>query len=120
VELYRQVKIDETVFELLTQAYEIARVEEAKDTPSIKVLDPPKLPEKKSWPPRILLSIGGAFLGFCFASAWIVGGARWSEDEPYRVFFREVARGAREDFFRLRARIKKMTSRREDVSRTNK
>jgi capsule polysaccharide export protein KpsE/RkpR len=116
VELYRQVKVDEAVFELLTQAYEMARVEEAKDTPSIKVLDPPKLPEKKSWPPRTLLSIGGGFLGFCFASAWIVAGERWSEDEPYRMFFREVLRGTQEDFLRLRARIRKMSARRKEFS----
>ena len=116
VELYRQVKVDETVFELLTEAYEMARVEEAKDTPSIKVLDAPRLPEKKSWPPRTLLTLAGGFLGFCFASAWIVGGARWAEDEPYRVFFREVSRGAREDFVSLRARVTTMLAHRKDFS----
>ncbi|MES2390293.1 MAG: Wzz/FepE/Etk N-terminal domain-containing protein, partial [Acidobacteriota bacterium] len=33
--LYRRVRIEETVFELLSQQYEMARIEEAKDTPAV-------------------------------------------------------------------------------------
>ncbi len=45
---YRNAKIQETVFELLTEQFELAKVQEAKDTPSVKVLDPGKVPERKS------------------------------------------------------------------------
>jgi uncharacterized protein involved in exopolysaccharide biosynthesis len=42
---------------LLTQQYEIARIEEAKDIPVVSVIDAPGLAEKKSFPPRLLLSL---------------------------------------------------------------
>src|SRR2546430_11457055 len=45
-DFYRRAKIQETVFELLTQQYELAKVQEAKETPSVKVLDPGTVPEK--------------------------------------------------------------------------
>jgi uncharacterized protein involved in exopolysaccharide biosynthesis len=53
--LYRKVKIHETVFDLLTEEYESARIEEAKSIPTVSVIDAPSWPEKKSFPPRILL-----------------------------------------------------------------
>lgn len=56
-DLYRREKVQETVFELLTQQNEIARIEEAKDVPVVSVIDPPGLPEKKSFPPRLLLAL---------------------------------------------------------------
>src|SRR5208283_1607650 len=49
-DLYRQTKVEEAVFETLTQEYELAKVQEAKEIPTVKVLDSPNLPEKKSFP----------------------------------------------------------------------
>ena len=46
-DLYRQTKIRETVVELLTQQYEMARIQEAKEIPSVKVLDPASTPERR-------------------------------------------------------------------------
>ncbi len=54
-DLYRKVKIQETVFDLLTEQYETARIEEAKSIPIVSMIDPPGWPEKKSFPPRLLL-----------------------------------------------------------------
>jgi uncharacterized protein involved in exopolysaccharide biosynthesis len=50
--LVRDVKIQETVFELLTEQYEQAKIMELKDTPTVQVLDYASPPEKKSWPRR--------------------------------------------------------------------
>src|SRR4029077_15105148 len=58
-DLYRQTKVEEAVFQTLTQEYELAKVQEAKETPTVKVLDPPNIPEKKSFPPRGLIGLGG-------------------------------------------------------------
>jgi uncharacterized protein involved in exopolysaccharide biosynthesis len=76
-DLYRRAKIQETVFELLTQQYELAKIQEAKETPSVKVIDPADYPEKKSWPPRILfivlgplLALAGAIAFFKFRDDW--------------------------------------------------
>lgn len=77
--LYREVRIQETVFEMLAAQDESARIEEAKSIPSVSVIDAPGLPEKKSGPHRlwiILLStLGAVLLGslFLLAEDW------WSE-----------------------------------------
>ena len=43
--------MQEAVFETLTKQYELAKVEEARETPSVKVLDVADVPERKSYPP---------------------------------------------------------------------
>jgi len=43
-------QIQETVYELLTQQYELAKVQEAKEIPTVRVLDPAIVPTKKSFP----------------------------------------------------------------------
>src|SRR5712664_2490115 len=61
-DLYHQTKIEETVYELLTQQYELAKVQEAKEIPSVKILDAAVVPTKKSSPHRlILITVGTAF-----------------------------------------------------------
>lgn len=61
-DLYRQVKVQEAVYEVLTKQYELAKVQEAREIPTVKVLDQPTLPEKKSFPPRLLIIAIGTFL----------------------------------------------------------
>ena len=56
-------RLQEAVFETLTQEYEMAKVQEAKEIPSVKVLDPPNVPERKSFPPRTLIVLAGGGLG---------------------------------------------------------
>src|SRR5207245_3875392 len=72
-ELYRETKIQETVYELLTQQYELAKVEEAKEVPVVKVLDAADVLEKKSFPPRLITTILGTMLALAAAVAWIFG-----------------------------------------------
>ena len=81
-DLYRRMKVQETVFEMLTQQYEIAKVQEAKEVPSVKVLDPPDIPEKKTFPPRILLTVLGGLLALVIGIGWIVGHDHWSKIDP--------------------------------------
>ncbi|HEV2578135.1 MAG TPA: lipopolysaccharide biosynthesis protein [Acidobacteriaceae bacterium] len=78
VDLYRRVKVQEAVFELLTQQYEMSRIEEAKDIPVVRVIDPPGIPEKKSFPPRVILSAVLTFLAFAAASALLLLRERWA------------------------------------------
>jgi len=90
---YRRAKIQETVYELLTEQYELAKVQEAKETPSVKVLDPAKIPERKSFPPRLTIMFLGTFLAFAVSVVWVLGSARWKEtgQDPRKVLLREVA-----------------------------
>ena len=81
-DLYRRVRVQEAVFELLTQQYEIASINEAKDTPAIKVIDSPAVPERKSFPPRLLLALIFAFFSFAGTSALILMRDRWSNIDP--------------------------------------
>ena len=81
-DLYRRMKVEETVFETLTQQYEIAKVQEAKEVPSVKVLDPPDIPEKKTFPPRLLLTLIGTILALVIAATWIIAHDLWSKIDP--------------------------------------
>jgi capsule polysaccharide export protein KpsE/RkpR len=81
-DLYRRTKVEETVFETLTQQYEIAKVQEAKEVPSVKVLDPPEVPEKKVFPPRILLTVLGGVLAMVIGAGWVVGTDGWERIDP--------------------------------------
>ena len=90
---YRRAKIQETVFELLTEQYELAKVEEAKETPSVKILDPAKTPEKKSFPPRLLIIFLGTFLVFSGCVVGVLGANQWhtaGSDDPRKILAQEV------------------------------
>ncbi len=81
-DLYRQMKVQEAVFEILTQQFELAKVEEAKETPSVKVLDPPDWPEKKSFPPRLMIMFFGMVLALTAGMTWILGREAWEQTDP--------------------------------------
>ncbi len=97
-DLYRRMKVQEAVFETLTQEYELAKVEEAKETPSVKVLDPPDVPERKSSPSRLLIIFAGTLLAAVFGGVLVLGNARWHETDPQdpgKLFASEVFNAVR-------------------------
>jgi uncharacterized protein involved in exopolysaccharide biosynthesis len=79
---YRRAKIQETVFELLTEQYELAKVQEAKETPSVKVLDPGRVPESRSFPPRLLVILLGVFLALTATTVCVLSAKGWEEIDP--------------------------------------
>ncbi len=81
-DLYREAKIQETVFELLTGQYELAKIQEAKEVPSVQVYDVGEVPEYTSNLPRLLLMLIGAMLSFGVGVAWILGTAAWQQLDP--------------------------------------
>jgi uncharacterized protein involved in exopolysaccharide biosynthesis len=97
-DLYRRTKVQEAVFEALTQQLELAKVEEVREIPSVKILDPAEIPERKSSPPRLFLMVMGTLFSFAFATAWIVGSAYWrqlSAANPSKQIVSMVVRGGR-------------------------
>jgi uncharacterized protein involved in exopolysaccharide biosynthesis len=80
---FRQLKVDEAVYETLTKQFELAKVQEAKEIPSVKVLDQPDVPERKSFPPRTLIIIAGAVCSVLLGVAWVLGTARWRQIDPH-------------------------------------
>jgi capsule polysaccharide export protein KpsE/RkpR len=81
-DLYRRTKVQETIFEMLTQQFELAKVAEAKEIPNVKVLDDANNPERKSFPPRLLIMFLGGFLALATGVIWIVGSTAWEQVSP--------------------------------------
>ena len=68
--LMRELKIQEVVFELLTSQYEQAKIQEAKDTPTVQILDTAVPPVKRSRPQRRIIVIVAAFLSLIFSVSY--------------------------------------------------
>lgn len=80
----RDAKFAETVYELMLKQYELAKVDEAKNTSIVQQLDRAVAPERKSKPSRALIVIsfilGGCLLG-CIA-AFVKEGVRRVKTDP--------------------------------------
>lgn len=65
--LLRDAKVHETLVEFLTSQYEMARIQEAKDSPTVQVLDRAQAPEKKAKPRRTLIVLLSTLTAAFFA-----------------------------------------------------
>jgi uncharacterized protein involved in exopolysaccharide biosynthesis len=65
--LEREVQIQAEVFRLLSTQYEMARIEEYRDTSTFSVVEPATPPYKKYWPSTILNIVSGAGAAVAFA-----------------------------------------------------
>jgi len=92
-DLYRRTRVQEAVYESLTKEYELAKVQEVKEIPTVKVLDEPNIPEGKSFPPRLLIALMGMTFTFAATTAWVFGKTAWDgtdSSDPRKLFAREV------------------------------
>ena len=64
IRLKREVEIQNTLFVFLTQQYEEAKIKESKDTPTVQILDFPKIPNLKSGPKRMIIVLICLFISF--------------------------------------------------------
>jgi len=113
-DLYRRMKVEETVFETLTQQYEIAKVQEAKEVPSVKMLDPAELPEKKVFPPRTLLVFLGEIIALAIGIGWISGTDNWNKidsQHPGKLLVLNMARSVKPPLQYVVQRVNFFTSR---------
>jgi uncharacterized protein involved in exopolysaccharide biosynthesis len=55
---YREFKYQETLFELFSKQYELARIDESREGALIQVIDVAKPPELKSKPSRLMIAVG--------------------------------------------------------------
>ena len=69
---YRDLKYQETVFELLAKEFEIAKLDEAREGSMIQVVDMAVPPDKKSFPPRTLIVIASTIFAFFVAVFWVL------------------------------------------------
>ncbi len=86
--LYRNVRIHETVFDLLSEEYETSRIEEVKSIPTVSVIDSPELAERRSGPHRTLIVLISTFLSAVIASIFLLARRSWRAldvDDPRRI-----------------------------------
>jgi uncharacterized protein involved in exopolysaccharide biosynthesis len=77
-DLYRRTKIQEAVLETLTKQYELAKVQEAKEIPTVKVLDTANIPDKKAFPPRLLVMFLGTLIATGFGVLFVLASSSWN------------------------------------------
>jgi len=73
---YREYKYQETLFELFSRQYELARLDESREGASIQVVDVATKPERKSKPKRAATALAAAIGTFLLICAWLVLGDR--------------------------------------------
>jgi uncharacterized protein involved in exopolysaccharide biosynthesis len=92
IQLLRDIKYHQMLYELLAKQYEVARLDEAKDPAIIQVLDPAGEPERKFKPQRTVIVLLSAVFALFVALAWAMfseakrrmlmqpdGATRWAE-----------------------------------------
>jgi capsule polysaccharide export protein KpsE/RkpR len=87
----RQLKYNETLYELLVKQYELAKLDEARDAVVIQVIDQAVPPERKSRPKRaliVLLSTGMALFLSALIGLFLERSGKKSEMRPGDVLSR--------------------------------
>ena len=104
IRLRRAVDVQTTVYKMLVSEYEKARIEEARDTPVVQVLDKARTPNIRSRPKRKILVVVGGLLGFGWSTLIALFTSAWREERPQTGVVRELLRPLSGDFERLRRR----------------
>ncbi len=70
--LLRDVKAQETLYQLLSQQYEMAMIQEAKDSPTVQVLDKATVPELPVRPKRVFIVVVSTAVSFFLIGFFII------------------------------------------------
>ena len=68
----RELKIQEMMLEGMLRQYEIAKLDVAKEGPSLQQVDVAVPPDYRSKPSRALITLGGTVLAFLLVATWVV------------------------------------------------
>lgn len=107
--LTRDLKIQEAVFELLTQQYEQSKIQEAKDTPTVQVLDRAVPPERRSRPKRKVIVLVAGVLSL-FASIFYIYLKEYlhrlneNSNADYQKM-QGISRALRSDYSRMKGKV---------------
>lgn len=85
VRLRRQVETTSTLYLLLRQQYEAARLEEVNTTPLITIVDRAVPPRRREWPHRVFILVTAGLLGVLLGVLWAAARAllaSWAERNP--------------------------------------
>lgn len=67
---YREVRYQETLFELLLKNLELAKLDEAREGNIVQIVEAASPPDMKDGPHRSFFLVGGVVLGFLLSFAW--------------------------------------------------
>ena len=67
----RELKLQETLLEGMVRQYELAKLDEAKEGPSLQQVDIAQPPDHKSKPARAVIVLASALLALLATSAWV-------------------------------------------------
>ncbi|MGB8029859.1 MAG: GNVR domain-containing protein [Terracidiphilus sp.] len=81
-DLERKVSVDEALWEALTKEYETAKFEEAREIPTLHVLDAAEVPRSKSAPNRKLMIFIGTLISFVLACLLVLVLNHWEQMDP--------------------------------------
>jgi len=99
--LKRKVEIETAVYTMLLKEYEKSRIEEARDTPTIQVMDRASVPNLRSRPRRKAFVMMGAAAGLAWSSLFALFVAAWRENREKSKVFTEVFDPIRNDISRV-------------------
>jgi uncharacterized protein involved in exopolysaccharide biosynthesis len=68
----RDMKYNETIFELLAKQFEIAKIDEARQGSVVQLVDKAIVPDKKSSPQRLLIVACSTIAGLVLAIFWVL------------------------------------------------
>ena len=66
----REVKYEQTIFDLLARQYEAAKIDEAREGALIQVVDRATVPDHRSSPKRTLIVLGAGVFGLLLGIGW--------------------------------------------------
>jgi len=86
--LFREVKLQEKLMEFLLPQYEQAKLQEARDTPTVQVLDRAVKPERKSKPKRMFMVLFAGFVSVIFSliAVYIAGNLQYLKENDYNRY----------------------------------
>jgi len=79
MDLQRKARVEEALWEALTKQYEMAKVQEAREIPTVRVLDPANVPERKTPGGRLLKLILGSLASLLLATLAVYAINFWEE-----------------------------------------
>jgi len=90
VRLKRRVEIESNVYIMLVKEFEKARIEEARDSGTVQLLDRAAPPSVRSRPRRTMLALVGGLFGVAWSAMLALITAAWRENRERSALVRDV------------------------------
>jgi tyrosine-protein kinase Etk/Wzc len=90
IRLTRHVEIESAVYTMLLKEFEKTRIEEARDTPTLQVLDVASVPNLRSRPRRKLLALAGVMLGIVWSGLFALFVTAWRENREQSQLVKHI------------------------------